>query len=103
MTSTPSASICRSTGNVTTFATLRRTSSPSISPHIVVYRAADVQTPYAKLRTLPHAEACLKPSISFAQLDPEAHAHSDLQAARALNAKRDRLFRTIAEARPEVA
>ena len=68
-----------------------------------VYRAADVHTPYDKLRSLPHAEACLKPAISVAQLDAEAHAHSDLQAARALNAERDRLFQTIAEARPEVA
>ena len=68
-----------------------------------VHRAADVQTPYDKLRSLPHAEARLKPGISLAQLDAEAHAHSDLQAARALNAERDRLFRTIADARPEVA
>ncbi len=68
-----------------------------------VYRAADVQTPYEKLRSLPHAEACLKPGVAFAQLDAQAHAHSDLQAARALNAERDRLFQTIAEAQPEVA
>ncbi len=68
-----------------------------------VYRAADVQTPYDKLRSLTNAEAFLKPGVSFAQLDAEAHARSDLQAVRAVNAERDRLFRTIADARPEVA
>ncbi len=68
-----------------------------------VYRAADVQTPYDKLRSLPDAEECLKPGISFAELDAQAHALSDLQAVRALNAERDRLFRTLADAWPEVA
>ena len=68
-----------------------------------VHRAADVQTPYDKLRSLTNAEAFLKPGVSFAQLDAEAHARSDPQAARAVNAERDRLFRTIADARPEVA
>ena len=68
-----------------------------------VYRAADVQTPYAKLRSLPDAEACLKPGVSFAGLDAEANAMSDLQAARALNAARSGLFHTIADAWPHVA
>ena len=68
-----------------------------------VYRATDVQTPYDKLRSLPRAEECLKPGISFEELDAQAHAHSDLQAARTLNAKRARLFRTIADAWHEVA
>ena len=68
-----------------------------------VYRAADVQTPYDKLRSLPDAEECLRPGISFAELDAQAHALSDLQAVRALNAERDRLFRTLADAWPEVA
>ena len=65
-----------------------------------VYRAGDVQTPYAKLRSLPDAEAYLKPGVSFEALDAEALAVSDLQSARALNDARRRLFRTIAEARP---
>ena len=68
-----------------------------------VYRAADVQTPYDKLRSLPDAEECLRPGISFAELDAQAHALSDLQAVRALNAERDRLFRTLADAWPDVA
>ena len=68
-----------------------------------VYRAADVQTPYDKLRSLPGADACLKPGVSFAELDAKAHAASDLQAARAVNAERARLFQTIADAWPDVA
>ena len=68
-----------------------------------VYRAADVQTPYDKLRSLPNADECLKSGISFAELDVQAHALSDLQAVRTLNAERDRLFRTLADAWPEVA
>ena len=68
-----------------------------------VYRAADVPTPYDKLRSLPGADACLKPAISFAELDAQARVVSDLQAARALNAERVRLFRTIAGAWPDVA
>ncbi|MDE0190514.1 MAG: integrase, partial [Gammaproteobacteria bacterium] len=68
-----------------------------------VYRARDVRTPYDKLRSLPGAEQCLRPGVSFAMLDAEAHAVSDLQAARAVNAERARLFRTIADAWPDVA
>ena len=60
-----------------------------------VYRAADVRTPYDKLRSLPNAEAHLRPGVTFADLDAEAHAVSDLGAARALNAARDRLFQAI--------
>ncbi len=60
-----------------------------------VYRARDVRTPYDKLRSLPNAETHLKPGVTFADLDAEAHARSDLQAARALNAARDRLFHAI--------
>ena len=33
------------------------------------YRLADMTTPYAKLRALPGAAQCLKPGITFAQLD----------------------------------
>ena len=54
-----------------------------------------MRTPYDKLRSLPNAETHLKPGVTFADLDAEAHAISDLQAARALNTARDRLFQTI--------
>ena len=61
-----------------------------------VYWATDVQAPFDKLRSLPGADACLKPGVSFAELDAQARAVSDLQAARAPNAERTRLFQTIA-------
>ena len=63
-----------------------------------VYRPQDVQTPYAKLRSLADAEACPKPGVCFADLDAQAHAMSDPQAVRVVNAARDRLFHSIAGA-----
>ena len=60
-----------------------------------VYRARDVCAPYEKLRSLPGAGSHVKPGVTFAGLDAEAHAISDLRAARALNAARNRLFQTI--------
>ncbi len=60
-----------------------------------VYRPGDVCTPYARFRSLPDAAASLKPGISFATLDAQAHATSRLQAARALNAARNHLFLSI--------
>ena len=67
-----------------------------------VYRATDVRTPYDKLRSLPNAESHLKPGVTFADLDAEAHAVSDLCAARALNAARYRLFQSIGRDRTAV-
>ena len=64
-----------------------------------VYRARDVRTPYDKLRSLPDAEAHLRPGVSFADLDAEAHAVSDMRAARTLNSARDRLFHAIGRGR----
>ena len=58
-----------------------------------------MRTPYDKLRSLPGAEAHLRPSVSFADLDAAAHAVSDLRAARTLNAARDRLFHAIGRGR----
>ena len=59
------------------------------------YRDADIMTPYEKLQSLPNADASLKPGTTFAQLDAVASALSDNEAARALNAARDRLFHAI--------
>ena len=67
------------------FATERKAANGRIRR---VYRPANVRTPYAKLRSLPGAGACLKHGITFAELDALAHDQSDLQAARALNAER---------------
>ena len=55
-----------------------------------VYRAADVRTPYDKLRSLPNAEVHLRPGVTFADLDAEAHAVS-----------RERPWRRARSTRPE--
>ena len=59
------------------------------------YRDADVMTPYDKLRALPQAHTCLKPGITFETLDAQAHAHTDLKAAQALNQARAELFHRL--------
>ena len=59
------------------------------------YRDQDLATPYEKLKSLPNAATFLKPGLTFQQLDAIAYAQSDLDAARAVNAARDELFRTI--------
>ena len=59
------------------------------------YLPSDVKTPYEKLKSLPGADGHLKPGATFEALDRIAFAHSDLQAARALNAARTDLFRRI--------
>lgn len=62
------------------------------------YRDQDVATPYERLRSLPDAARWLRPGVTFEQLDAMAFAQTDLEAARAVNAARDELFRQIGEA-----
>ena len=59
------------------------------------YRDHDTATPYEKLKSLPDATRFLKPAVTFTALDAVAYAHSDLDAARAVNAARDELFRFV--------
>jgi len=54
-----------------------------------------MMTPYEKLKSLPKAEQFLKPGITFAQLDAQASAVSDNDAAQCLNDARAILFKTI--------
>jgi len=54
-----------------------------------------MMTPYEKLKSLPKAESFLKPGITFAQLDTQATAVSDNDAAQRLNDARVILFKTI--------
>jgi len=61
------------------------------------YRQQDLMTPYEKLKSLPDAEAYLKPGITFDQMDEIAYAISDNQAARQLNKARQELFHRINE------
>ena len=54
-----------------------------------------MMTPYEKLKSLDSAEQFLKPGITFQQLDAQAHAISDNQAAQRMNDARVILFKTI--------
>lgn len=54
-----------------------------------------MMTPYEKLKSLPQAETFLKPGINFDQLDAEAKAMSDNEAAERMNVARTTLFKTI--------
>lgn len=59
------------------------------------YRQQDMMTPYDKLKSLPDAEQCLKPGISFKALDIIAAKQSDLDAWAQLQKARDKIFNTI--------
>lgn len=59
------------------------------------YRQQDLQTPYERLKSLPQAESYLRTGIDFAQLDAEAYAMTDNEAARRLHEARDELFREL--------
>ena len=54
-----------------------------------------MMTPYEKLKALPVPEQYLKPGITFQQLDAQASAISDNEAAQRLNDARTILFKTI--------
>jgi transposase InsO family protein len=54
-----------------------------------------INTPYEKLKSLPKAEAYLKPGITFKQLDRAAMQCTDSQAAQQLNQTRSKLFQSI--------
>lgn len=60
-----------------------------------IYRYKNIATPYEKLKSLPNATQYLKPEISFAALDKEAMAMTDLESAKQLHAERSKLFRQI--------
>ena len=62
------------------------------------YRDEDVDTPHGRLKSLPDAEGHLRPGVTFEALDALAFAQNDLDAAAAVNAARDELFRRIGEA-----
>ena len=54
-----------------------------------------MMTPYEKFKSLPQAETFLKLGIDFEQLDAQAKAMSDNDAAEQMNAARSVLFKTI--------
>jgi hypothetical protein len=54
-----------------------------------------MMTPYEKLKSLPSAQRYLKKGITFQQLDAQARAMSDNDAAERMNSARNTLFKTI--------
>ena len=54
-----------------------------------------MMTPYEKLKSLPNAKRFLRPGLTFEQLDTQAAAMSDNDAAQRLNQARATLFKTI--------
>ena len=61
------------------------------------YRYKDMMTPYDKLKSLPNAQAFLKPGLAFEQLDAIALGISDNEAAKQMNEAKRQLFKTIFE------
>ena len=57
-----------------------------------------VRTPYEKLRSLPGAEAFLKPGVTFERLDAVALAVTSLEAGQKVQRARKALFQRIAKA-----
>jgi transposase InsO family protein len=57
------------------------------------YKTEDYRTPLEKLKSLEHAEQCLRPGLSLAELEREALAMSDTESARKMNAAKSRLLR----------
>lgn len=62
-----------------------------------------MMTPYEKFKSLPNAEQFLKLGVTFAQLDLQATAMSDNDAAQRLNDARAKLFKTILNRSKKVA
>lgn len=58
-----------------------------------VYKTADYQTPYERLKSLPEAAGYLKPGITFDHLDQQARRLSDTECARKMNAAKQQLLR----------
>ena len=67
------------------------------------YRYQDLTTPYEKLKSLSEAAQYLAPGVTFEQLDAFTLELSDNQAAEQLNKARERLFRSIHNARDAAA
>lgn len=59
------------------------------------YRYEDLMTPYDKLKSLPGAEAYLKPGLSWSALDRLACRIDDTEAARSFTRARHQLFGTL--------
>jgi len=67
------------------------------------YRQQDMMTLYDKLKSLPDAVQCLKPGVTFKELDDIATKQSDLDAWKQLQKARAKLFDTIFGQTPKAA
>jgi hypothetical protein len=59
------------------------------------YRYANMMTPDEKLKSLPGADAFLKPGITFTQLDKVSMAMTDNEAAALFTSQRNKIFKQI--------
>ena len=59
------------------------------------YRPQDVMTPFEKLRSMPDAEACLRPGVTMQQLEDAAMRVTDNEMAELLLKERRKLFKPI--------
>ena len=59
------------------------------------YLYKEIMTPYDKLKSLPHADHTLKPTITFEQLDKVVSEMSDNEAAKRMSLAKQQLFKTI--------
>lgn len=62
------------------------------------YLYKHMMTPYEKFKSLPDAASYLKPSITFAELDIQASQQTDLEAVKAVQKAREKLFQIVVEA-----
>lgn len=60
-----------------------------------IYRPTDAMTPLDKLASLPTAQKCLREGVALRELQIQASAITDLQAATNLNAARQVLFKRL--------
>ena len=74
------------------FATVRRTAK---GKEKLQYKPKDYQTPYEKLKSLPHASSHLKEGVSFDQLDKVAYAMSDTKYATRMERAKQQLQEAI--------
>lgn len=61
-----------------------------------IYRPNDYATPWERFRQIPEAESFLRHGTTWADLEHQAARHSDIEAARALQAAKAKLFAQIA-------
>ena len=67
------------------------------------YPSEEVMTPYERLKSLPQAESCLRPGVTFEKLVTIANQMSDNQSAERLVNARSNLFQQISRFANRVA